>query len=303
MTFYNEPRVEINKSLTHWSDSTIYNYQFSPVQFLSVKGVQNPADYEIVFDNVGVATSYDTTIGKFPVVVPLPGKDVNFKIRNLSENKDVQFAFGELDGNDGMFTIDPNDANNTDIIFFLEEDDSGKLIYTWQVILNTQPPDGRNPMAGDTLHINVSKPFLKNDVYRFKMRTESESKKLAKSELDDIRVVPNPYIVTETWEPRNTYTNGRGAHELHFINLPKKCTIRIFNVNGDLIDKLEVDGQLTSQIEKDGFDDSQDRGVNNGMAIWDMLSSDNLEISYGIYLYHIDAPGIGEKTGTFAIIK
>ena len=33
------------------------------------------------------------------------------------------------------------------------------------------------------------------------------------------------------------------------------------------------------------------------------ISEDNLTVSYGVYLYHIDAPGVGEKTGTFAIIK
>ena len=27
------------------------------------------------------------------------------------------------------------------------------------------------------------------------------------------------------------------------------------------------------------------------------------DISYGIYIYHVDAPGVGEKIGKFAIIK
>ena len=49
--------------------------------------------------------------------------------------------------------------------------------------------------------------------------------------------------------------------------------------------------------------DGMDSGLNNGTAIWDLLSKDNLEISYGVYLYHVEAPGIGQKTGTFAIIK
>jgi len=45
-------------------------------------------------------------------------------------------------------------------------------------------------------------------------------------------------------------------------------------------------------------------GVNeNGTASWNLLSKDNLEISYGIYLYHVDAPGVGETTGKFAVIK
>ena len=44
-------------------------------------------------------------------------------------------------------------------------------------------------------------------------------------------------------------------------------------------------------------------GFESGAATWDLLSKDGLEIAYGIYLYHIDAPGIGETTGKFAVIK
>ena len=41
----------------------------------------------------------------------------------------------------------------------------------------------------------------------------------------------------------------------------------------------------------------------NGTLEWDLESSDNLTVAYGVYLFHVEAPGIGEKTGTFAIIK
>jgi hypothetical protein len=34
-----------------------------------------------------------------------------------------------------------------------------------------------------------------------------------------------------------------------------------------------------------------------------MLSKDNLEISYGIYVYHVKAEGIGEKIGKFLVLK
>ena len=33
------------------------------------------------------------------------------------------------------------------------------------------------------------------------------------------------------------------------------------------------------------------------------LSKENLSITYGIYIYHVDAPEIGQKTGTFGVIK
>ncbi len=282
LKFINEERVMLDREKSGWSDDNIFDFQFSPVQFLTVQGEQRPSDYQVLIGDVGVATSKDTSIS----FLPLPTKDVNFEVFNINTGLLVQFAFAEIDGNDGRFTIDTTDANRTDTIYLLEENDEGQLVWTWQVTLNLQPPDGRNPQSGDTMNVFLRKPFLSRDLYRFKMRTESESKDLANATLGNIRVVPNPYVAAERWEPRNPYSSGRGPRELHFINLPRKCTIRIFNVNGILIEKIEHNTTL-----------------DNGTEIWDMLSRDNLEISYGVYVYHIDAPDIGEKTGTFAIIK
>jgi hypothetical protein len=303
MTFYNEEKVKVDPERAKWSSSDIFAFQFSPVQFLTIKGVQKPADYQVIFGDVGLSTSKDTSISFFK----MPSKTVNFQIFNLSEGRrPVEFAFAEVDGTDGKFSIDPKNANLTDVIMFLEPNTKGKLVYTWQLILNLQPPNGRNPQAGDTLNLYLRKPFLSSDVYRFKMKTETLSDELAKDQLSQIRVVPNPYIAAESWEPYNTFSSGRGSREIHFINLPPKCTIRIFNVSGELIDKIEHDSGQDNATEINGLSrltDGIDSGLNNGTAIWNLLSKDNLEISYGIYLYHISAPGIGEKTGTFAIIK
>ncbi len=303
LKFYNEEKVLVDPEKSKWSSSDIFIYQFSPVQFLTVKGVQNPCDYQVIFGDVGLSTSKDTAISFFK----MPSKAVNFKILNLAEGgRTVEFAFAEVNGTDGKFSIDPTNANLTDVIMFLEPNNKGKLVYTWQLIMNLQPPNGRNPEAGDTLHLNLRKPFLSSDVYRFKMKTETISSELAKDQLSQIRVVPNPYIAAESWEPYNTYSSGRGSREIHFINLPPQCTIRIFNVSGELIDKIEHNSGQDNATEITGLErltDGSDNGLNNGTAIWNLLSKDNLEIAYGVYLYHISAPGIGEKTGTFAIIK
>jgi hypothetical protein len=303
LIFNNEDKVKIDPDRAKWSSPDIYKFQFSPVQFLTIKGVQNPYDYLLVMGDVGISTSKDTLIGNFP----LPAKPVNFKILNLSKGGiPVEFAFGELDGTDGKFSINPKNANDADIIMFLEPNAQGKLIYTWQLLLNLLPSNGRNPEAGDSLYLYLRKPFLSSDTYRFTMKKEDLSAKLAKDQLKDIRVVPNPYIAAETWEPFNTYSSGRGTREIHFINLPPRCTIRIFNVAGELIAKIEHDSRADANSEITGLNrltDGSDSGLNNGTAIWNLLSKDNLEISYGIYVYHIQAPGIGEKTGTFAVIK
>jgi len=117
----------------------------------------------------------------------------------------------------------------------------------------------------------------------------------AKADLDNIRVVPNPYIITNTWEPQNPYANGRGERDLHFTHLPPNCTIRIFNVKGQLVKTLEH--------EASGSGSQEQIPEYNGTLTWNMLSEDNLDISYGIYIYHVDAPGIGEKIGKFVVIK
>ncbi len=108
----------------------------------------------------------------------------------------------------------------------------------------------------------------------------------AKFDMDDIRVVPNPYVVAASWEPSNPYANGRGPRELHFINLPLNCTIRIFNIRGQLVQTLE-----------------HDAGITNGTVIWDMQTKDLLDISYGVYVYHVDAGDTGTKICKFAVIK
>jgi hypothetical protein len=279
--FENEDKVEIDWENTKWNNLDVYTFDFDKVVFLNISGVQKPNDYLLTFGTVGSGRSYDTTLG----FIPLPAKDVNFSVYNLTERKFIKFAFSEIDGNDGRFTINPTNSNLADGIYFLEEDNTGKLVYTWQLVLNRRA-GSRNPDSGDSLSITLKKPFLSSDIYTFSVNQSAISNSQAVDELKDIRVVPNPYIAAEIWEPRNTYTSGRGPREIHFINLPAVCTIRIYNVNGVLIRTL------------------QHESINeNGTEVWDVLSSENYEISYGVYIYHIDAPDVGETKGTFAIIK
>jgi hypothetical protein len=281
LTLQNEATVALDAAKSGWNRSEIFPYVFTPVTFIGLQGERRPNDYQVIIGEVGMSVSKDTSIGFFR----LPSKAVNFKVRNVVANEDVQFAFAELDGRDGKFTVNPDDADETDIIMLLEKNAAGRLVYTWQIYLNIKP-SGQNPQSGDTLNIFLRKPFLAQDLYRFQMKGPSISNELARNEMNDIRVVPNPYIAAASWEPKNTYNSGRGPREIHFINLPQKCTIRIYNVKGTLVDKLE-----------------HESAVDNGTEIWEVLSKENLDISYGLYIYHVEAPGIGQKTGTFAIIK
>jgi hypothetical protein len=284
-----ENTIAVNNAKTGWNNSDAYSFDFTVFSYSDLKGVLNPSDYKIIIGDDGIATSKDTTIVYFSGMrrKRFPAKAVNFKIINLNQNKEIEFVFSDNDslGNgNGRLSIDTVGIP-VDAIYFLERDKTGTLKYTWMVTLNIKRGT-RNPHAGDTASLIVDKPFLSYDTYRFKMKEMNVSTMNAKTDLDKIRVVPNPYVAASKWEPRNTFTSGRGPREIHFINLPSACTIRIFNVSGSLVKKIEHQSALI-----------------NGTAIWNVLSDENFEIAYGIYVYHIDAPGIGQKTGTFAIIK
>ena len=155
--------------------------------------------------------------------------------------------------------------------------------------------DRTSPTQGDIANIITRKPFLSTDAFEFVAKGPGVDKEKAATLLDEIRVVPNPYIVTNQLEPLNPFSTGRGPRVIKFINLPPQATVRIFSVSGRLIQELRRDtGSNTGLTPAD---------LLNGTLDWDLQSQDNLSVSYGVYLYHVEAPGVGEKTGTFAIIK
>jgi hypothetical protein len=41
----------------------------------------------------------------------------------------------------------------------------------------------------------------------------------------------------------------------------------------------------------------------NGFAEWNILSYEGQRLAYGVYIFHVDAPGVGQKIGRFALIK
>ena len=143
-----------------------------------------------------------------------------------------------------------------------------------------------NPEPGDEYIFRVKKNFASRDSLVFTTQGATINPDSAKRNLSNIAVVPNPYVVTAKWEPQHFYTSGRGERKIDFINLPPKCTIRIFTMRGYLVKKIE-----------------HNTTINNGAASWDLTSRDGLDVSYGVYIYHVDAEGIGEHIGKFALIK
>ena len=103
------------------------------------------------------------------------------------------------------------------------------------------------------------------------------------ADLKKIKVVPNPYIARNIWER----TNDR--NKLQFTNLPSKCTVKIYTLAGNLIKVLEH---------------NDNNGVDGGTRWWDpMLTMNQQQLASGVYLYYVDAPGIGTHVGKFAVVR
>jgi hypothetical protein len=170
---------------------------------------------------------------------------------------------------------------------------------TWvdnNMIIVEIPVDPILPVDGDIFLISTDKPFrgeygdssyvIMGDIFEFTTQATTIDKKQAKSVLDQIAVVPNPYMVSATWESKSLFSTGRGARMVEFIHLPKECTIRIYTVRGYLVDTIY-----------------HSKNINDGSEFWDLRTKEGRDIAYGLYIFHIDAPGVGETIGKFAVVK
>ena len=239
-------------------------------------GGRYPADYEIRFANETVATSRGSELG-------LPEIAVNFSVQNLTEDNAAEFLFydydqdGAVSDGDEIVPLIPATVNISAIPFRT----------TWRIKFVAPDGNAAPPQAGDVFTVRVSKPFRDGDEFEFRTFEPAQiDVEAEKTDLDRVKVVPNPYIVTNSLEPFNQRASGRGERVIMFTHLPQDCTIRIFTIRGQLIDILEH--QST---------------INDGNETWDLVSKDGIDIAFGVYIFHIEAKGIGNKIGRFAIIK
>jgi hypothetical protein len=216
------------------------------------------------------------------------GHDFNFYV----ENKSMLNSIGEYERMDlVVHDVNQNDTldYDTDRILVGTVDSTGKYVATiFAIDFKSVMSPQQMPQAGDTYRIRFNRPLWVTDEVNFTVNSEGEiNTEAISSGMDDIRVVPNPYIATNSMEQsvRNPYLNQ--GRKIRFDNVPSRCVIRIFTVSGYLVDKIEVDNS-----------------PENGAVFWDLLTNEGLEVAAGIYIYHVEAKDTGDKKmGKFAIIK
>ncbi len=135
-------------------------------------------------------------------------------------------------------------------------------------------PDHVTFNTGDVYTIEGAPVNGADDIFVF--RADGISASVAGSELEKIRVVPDPYVAHSPLEL------DRYERKLQFINLPDQCTIRIYTLSGDQVKTISHNG--------------------SGTADWNMLTEAGLGIVSGVYLYHVESR-YGNRIGRFAVIK
>ena len=144
------------------------------------------------------------------------------------------------------------------------------------------------PEPDDIYALSYNIPFLESDtLFIHTNAPDSISIVDHDIEMDEIKVVPNPYVATNLMEEAFSNPNQNQERKIMFTHLPAMCEIKIFTVSGVLVNTIDVNNS---------YDD--------GKAYWDLLSNEGLEVAAGIYIYHVQSK-INEKyaLGKFAIVK
>lgn len=105
--------------------------------------------------------------------------------------------------------------------------------------------------------------------------------------LDFINVVPNPYYGFSDYETSQFTTIVK------ITNLPAQCVVTIYTLDGKFIRQYTRD-ELGSVPE--GTNRALERNQINPDLEWDLNNSKGIPIAAGVYLIHVAADGLGERT-------
>jgi hypothetical protein len=112
-----------------------------------------------------------------------------------------------------------------------------------------------------------------------------EQREIAIKALDQIRVVPNPYYAYSGYEISQLDTRVR------ITNLPASCVVSIYTLDGVLIRRYN---RAVSPDTSPGA--PTDRVNLDNSLVWDLKNEKGIPVSSGLYLIHVKADGLGERT-------
>lgn len=92
-----------------------------------------------------------------------------------------------------------------------------------------------------------------------------------------VKAVPNPYYA------HSAYELSQFDRKIRFLNCPAQCTIRIYNLSGQLIRTLEKNDPSTSVLD------------------WNIETKNGLPVGSGVYVFHVHAADGSESVGRLVV--
>ncbi|MFC1614289.1 hypothetical protein ACFL5K_03235 [Gemmatimonadota bacterium] len=136
--------------------------------------------------------------------------------------------------------------------------------------------------------VNYTSPFAG---MRFALFLSPATRSSAPDRLENIKVVPNPYIASSLFD------SSPYKRSIMFTHLPLKATIRIYTVSGNLVNILNhapgLEGSLGGTTDR-----------NSGQFSFDLTTRFGDRMASGIYYFHVRDDETGETSlGKFSIIQ
>jgi len=146
--------------------------------------------------------------------------------------------------------------------------------YSWMFGFD---PSTFNPSVGDVFTVYGAPLNGPDDQFTFKV--DGVDALAAGSEMKNIKAVPNPYFVRNSWRAEQTDSET----QLQFKGVPGECKLRIYTLAGDLVKTID---------HRDG----------TGEISWNLLSDNRQQVASGMYLFQVESD-YGEFLGRFAVVK
>ncbi|HRT68290.1 MAG TPA: hypothetical protein P5216_06080, partial [Bacteroidota bacterium] len=127
------------------------------------------------------------------------------------------------------------------------------------------------PMPGAKVIFRLNNPKGNDGTYTDKL-------------LQNVQVVPNPYFIAHEGT-RSPYDS-----KIYFTKLPKKCTIDIYTVSGDLIRTINHD-ETTSSMKDSEF-----------MEVWDLLSTNGIRVQSQAFVALITSEDGAQAVRNFSVV-
>ena len=228
--------------------------------------------------------------------------DVPFTVWDIEGNRQLNAGFNEFEPAtpDGIFNPDTDadafarrefmvvmasDYSPTALPFYTTDHPDLKLngaeLDLMYVFWPRQADAGGAPIPvddGDKIKFQLAQSGSPNDYFTFGTRAPNRNNvALAKDQLALVKAVPNPYFA------HSSYELDQFNRQIKFTHLPAQCTVRLFTLAGSLVRTIQKNDGSTSQL------------------VWNLETDNGLPVGSGIYVFHVDAPGIGSKIGKVAV--